>query len=241
MGNTNCANGATTNPSASSSSSSSSAQKGNEKSFTPPLTASASDIKKMLETIENAILPKTREGVANGNKVFGAAILSDEFNLRYADTNNEIKCPLLHGEVNTIMEWSKQIPSHQFGSAAKSSIFLSTHEPCCMCISSIVWAGFNTVYYFLPYAVTTDQGIPWDVETMHELWGVQSYQRQNKFCKTACIMDLIQQLPEDNHAQKKEKRHLIDWQDSLKQQYNDLANHYHTEKESNKSNSLVMN
>ena len=209
---------------------------GENQSSIGSLTTSPEGLKRMLSVIEQEILPKTRKGVEKGNKVFGAAILNEKYETVHSDTNNEITCPLLHGEVNTIIEWSKLIPASERGKSAQSSIFLSTHEPCCMCISSIVWAGFNKVFYFFPYAVTTDQGIPWDVETMHELWGVQSYRRENKFCKTACLVDLIESL-----VYSEEKEELMKKQAELKVEYDKLSNKYHTEKGSNEANNLVMN
>jgi tRNA(Arg) A34 adenosine deaminase TadA len=124
----------------------------------PPLTATANEIRQLYKVIEESILPKTRKGVQDGNKVFGAAILNSDFTCVYAETNAETKCPLFHGEVHCIFEWSQRTPPAERGPAAQSSVFLSTHEPCCMCISSILWAGFPTLYYFFPYRVTTAQG-----------------------------------------------------------------------------------
>ncbi len=205
---------------------------------------SPADILKMLEIIQDEILPKTKEGVQKGNKVFGAAILDANFAVVHANTNNELKCPLLHGEVNAIMEWSKIVPPSERGAAAQSSVFLSTHEPCCMCISSIVWAGFQTVYYFFPYAATTDQGIPWDVETMHELWGVESYRRENKFCKTACLIDLIDGLDDlddsHDHGLRAIKNELKMKRLALNKSYDELSKRYHDEKVNNVDNSLVL-
>ncbi len=205
------------------------------------LKTSAQNIMKMLCVIEDEILPMTREGVNRGNKVFGAAILdSADLTVVHANTNNEMECPLLHGEVHTIMEWSKVVPPSERGSAAQSSIFLSTHEPCCMCISSIVWAGFKSIYYFFPYAVTTNQGIPWDVEIMHELWGVESYQRENKFSKAACLMDLIEELEESDDETKLLKNACKEKMIKLKILYDELSSKYHAEKANNADNSLVM-
>lgn len=104
----------------------------------PPLKASVQELQKLLDTIEQHILPKTRQGVKNGNKVFGAALLTKEFELILAETNNEMKNPLFHGEVNLINEWSKVTDASKRGSMAQESIFLSTHEPCCMCIRCVV-------------------------------------------------------------------------------------------------------
>ena len=125
----------------------------------PVLTATPEQIKQMFKVIEEDILPLTKEGVKDGNKVFGAAILKPAtLQCHIATTNAETKCPIFHGEVHCIYQWSQATKPEERGSLAQSSIFLSTHEPCCMCISSILWAGFNQIYYFFPYSITTAQG-----------------------------------------------------------------------------------
>ena len=50
-----------------------------------PLQASVDEIRRMLLIIKDEILPKTTVGVANGNKVFGAAILNDRLETVLAD------------------------------------------------------------------------------------------------------------------------------------------------------------
>jgi tRNA(Arg) A34 adenosine deaminase TadA len=202
----------------------------------PPLTATIAQLQRMLQVVEEDILPKTEQGVTDGNKVFGAAVLDSDLKTVFAGTNSETTCPLFHGEVKVIYEWSQIIPAKERGPAAQSSIFLSTHEPCCMCISSIVWAGFPQVYYFFPYAVTSAQGIPHDINTMHELWGVNSYRKQNRYCSTACIVDLIDQL-EDGSPEKQE---LTATQNRLMVAYDELSAKYHSEKAGNENNSLVL-
>ena len=132
----------------------------------PPLTATVAQIAKMLDVMEKQVLPVTEAGVAKGNKVFGAAVLDKELNLVLAGTNSETECPLFHGEVKVIYEWSKITPASARGSAAQSSVFLATHEPCCMCVSSILWSGFKEIFYFFPYSITSAQGIPHDINTM---------------------------------------------------------------------------
>ena len=210
-----------------------------ETSQKAPLQATAKQLRRMLEIIENDILPKTTESVTkDGNKVFGAAILSKDLDVIHADTNTETECPIFHGEVKCIYAWSQKTPASDRGSVAQSSVFLSTHEPCCMCISSILWAGFQTVYYLFPYSITADQGIPHDIQTMHELWGVSTYRKQNKYLSTACIMDLIQALPESE--EEGEKQNLIAMQNRLIELYDKVSQTYHTEKSNNKNNSLVL-
>lgn len=134
-----------------------------------PLTATVAQLKRMFEVIEEEILPVTEKGVALGNKVFGASVLNPDLSTALVATNSETECPMFHGEVKCIYEWSKMVKPCERGPTAQQSIFLSTHEPCCMCISSILWTGFTKVYYFFPYSVTAAQGIPHDIATMHEL------------------------------------------------------------------------
>ena len=96
----------------------------------PKLAATTKELFRLLEVIEQDILPITRQGVEMGNKVFGAAVLNQSLEeVVCADTNTETACPLFHGEVKVIYEWSKQIPAPERGPAAQSSIFLATHEP----------------------------------------------------------------------------------------------------------------
>ena len=201
-----------------------------------PLEASVDEIRRMLLVMRDEIMPKTMVGVSIGNKVFGAAILNDKLETVWADSNEETTCPLFHGEVKAIYEWSKIIPASERGPAAQSSIFFATHEPCCMCISSIVWSGFNKCYYFFPYHITSAQGIPHDINTMHELWGVNSYRKRNKYVSTQCLMDLIANLG-DGVPEKKE---LLDLQQELIDAYDELSRKYHTEKVDNFNNSLVL-
>ncbi len=59
-------------------------------------------LEKILNIFLKEVLPKTEKGVAKGNKIFGAAIIKkDDLSLVVAETNNEIKNPLWHGEIHT--------------------------------------------------------------------------------------------------------------------------------------------
>lgn len=200
-----------------------------------PLTATPAELKRMLQVIQDEIFPVTVQGVADGNKVFGAAILDEHFRTVCVETNRETTCPIFHGEVHAIYQWSKMVEPAQRGPRAQSANFLATHEPCCMCVSSILWAGFQKVFYFFPYSVTTAQGIPHDIRTMHELWGVPTYRKQNRYISTACIMELVEALPEGD-----EKQELLNLQNELTAEYDKLSNKYHSEKADNKANSLVL-
>ena len=94
---------------------------------------------RLLEVVHDDIVPATREGVKGGNKVFGAAILrKDDLSVVVAATNNEVKSPLFHGEVVAINTFFELPASTR--PRAEDCIFLATHEPCCLCLSSIAWA-----------------------------------------------------------------------------------------------------
>lgn len=209
-----------------------------QKKAQPKSNLPAEQLERMLDVIANEVFPKTRRCVTEeGNKVFGAAVLKNNASLDtlVADTNHEMECPLYHGEIYVIHQWTEKTPAEQRGEVAGKSIFLSTHEPCCMCISSIVWAGFKKVYYLFPYETTSEQGIPHDINIMHELWGVQTYRKKNEFCTSECIIDLVDALP-DSEKRTELKQKIAD----LTAQYEKLSNVYHSEKVTNTSNSLAF-
>jgi len=78
--------------------------------------------------------------------------------------------------------------------------------------------------------------IPHDIQTMHELWGVTTYRKENKYLSSACLMDLVAALPDD-HVDKAE---LVATQERLLATYDTLAHQYHSEKMDNPNNSLVL-
>ena len=70
-------------------------------------------------------------------------------------------------------------------------------------------------------------------DIMHELWNVPSYQRRNRYCSTACITDLVQELPDGE-----DKAHLEVVIARITGAYEVLSNKYHREKAHNPQNSL---
>jgi len=168
-----------------------------------------------------------------GNKVFGAAILADKEGLPvvHADTNQEMVSPLYHGEIYCIKQWSETIAEKPL---PKDSIFLSTHEPCCMCISAICWSGFQKVYYFFPYETTKEQGIPHDLNIMHKLWGVDTYVKKSEFLESVAFHELVAKLPAE------ERPPLEERMKRLAERYAQLATKYHSEKEANPDNTLAF-
>ncbi|WP_292897211.1 nucleoside deaminase [Nitratireductor sp.] len=154
-------------------------------------------INRLLDVIEEDILPKTAEGVAHGNKLFGAAILKkSDLSLVLAETNNELENPLWHGEVHTLKRFY-ELPIDARPDT-KDCIFLSTHEPCSLCLSAITWTGFDNFYYLFSHEDSRDAfAIPHDLKILKEVFTLEpgGYNAENAFWKSYALPALATALP----------------------------------------------
>ena len=182
---------------------------------------------KFSDIFKNNILPLTTKGVDIGNKIFGAAILNkNDYSLIVAETNNETENPIWHGEIHTLKKFyeldSKIRPSE------KNCIFLSSHEPCSLCLSAITFSGFNNFYYLFPYESTSNKfNIPHDLNILKEIFNIEDgkYIKENSYWKSYNINTLIDELKSND------KNKLTVSFNEIKEKYIDLSKKYQSSKE----------
>ena len=155
-------------------------------------------IDRLFDVIEDDIVPKTAEGVAHGNKLFGAAILKkDDHSLVLAETNNEIENPLWHGEVHCLKRFYEMPKADRPDPG--DCIFVATHEPCSLCLSAITWTGFDNFYYLFSHEDSRDSfAIPHDLKILKEVFTLDpgGYNAENAYWKSYSLKRLIRELPE---------------------------------------------
>ena len=193
-------------------------------------------IARLLDVIEHDIAPKTREGVRRGNKLFGAAILrKSDLSVVIAETNNETENPLWHGEIHAIKRFY-ELPADQRPDP-KDCIFLTTHEPCSLCLSGITWSGFDNFYYLFTYEDSRDSfAIPYDIAILKAVYQVPDpdratvpddrplYNRKNQYFESHGIVAMIAGLDRGH------KEDLLARVDDLTGLYADLSAIYQADK-----------
>ena len=183
----------------------------------------------LLNIILYKIVPKTKKSILKGNKIFGAAIIKkNDYSLLTIGVNNEIDNPLLHGEISTINNFFKLKISKNI--KPSECIFLSTHEPCSLCLSAIAWSGFDNFYYFFPYNDTKRSfNIPHDLNILKEIFKINNgkYNLSNSYWKSHSIIRNIKKLKKDDN--KKLSIKVL----KIKEQYRKLSNFYQKNKKLN--------
>lgn len=161
------------------------------------MTAEAGLIERLLDVIEHDIAPLTQAGVAAGNKLFGAAILrKGDRSLVLAETNCEAANPLWHGEIHTLKRFYEM--PRESRPETSECIFLSTHEPCSLCLSAITWTGFDNFYYLFSHEDSRDSfAIPHDLKILKEVFRLDpgGYNARNAYWTSYSLPRLVATLP----------------------------------------------
>ena len=186
-------------------------------------------LEKFLDIFNKEILPLTENGVNKGNKIFGAAILKKEdLSLVIAGSNNETENPIWHGETHTLKKFYEINKNSRPNE--KDCIFLSSHEPCSLCLSAITFSGFDNFYYLFPYEITNNEfSIPHDLKILKEVFRVNNgeYNKENSYWKSHNINMLAESLS----PLKKEK--FMNQLEEIKKSYVTLSNKYQASKNEN--------
>ena len=181
---------------------------------------------RILDIFINDLIPQTRLAVKKGNKVFGAFIIKkSDLSLLITGTNNEIVNPLYHGEISALFNFfgSKKLNTNEY-------YFISSHEPCSLCLSAITWSGFDNFYYFFPYADTKSSfNIPHDLNILNEVFNINDgeYKKNNKYWESFSIIEEIKKFEDPNNP------FFLEKIDKIKLLYAELSAEYQNTKISN--------
>ena len=180
---------------------------------------------KILDIFIDELIPKTKISINNGNKIFGAFIVKkSDLSIISLGTNDETKNPLFHGEISALFNLSEI----NFNNT-KDYYFISSHQPCSLCLSAITWSGFDNFYYFFPYEDTKENfNIPHDLKILEEVFKIKdgNYQKNNKYWQSFSILDEIKKLNQD-------KQILIKI-NKIREEYKEMSKIYQENKINNK-------
>ena len=181
---------------------------------------------KILDIFFNNLIPETKISVSKGNKIFGAFVLNKtDLSLVVTGVNNEIENPIYHGEISTIINFFKLRNLNP-----KDYLFVSSHEPCSLCLSAITWSGFDNFYYLFHYEETESTFyIPYDLKILKEVFKIDkgAYSKNNTFWQSYSILEEIKEL------QNSETDKLLAKIKEINKLYEDISNNYQSAKNSN--------
>jgi tRNA(adenine34) deaminase len=108
----------------------------------------------IIQSAMEVAIAEARLSLQEANHGFGAVILKDGAIIARAhDREESEQDPTSHAELNAIRCASKTL-----GKNLSGCIMVSTHEPCPMCASAMVWAGFEEIAYGYSIEQSLEQG-----------------------------------------------------------------------------------
>ena len=180
----------------------------------------------ILDIFLNNLIPENKISVSRGNKIFGGFVLKKtDLSLVVTGLNNEIENPIYHGEISTIINFFKLRNLNP-----KDYLFVSSHEPCSLCLSAITWSGFDNFYYLFHYEETESTfNIPYDLKILKEVFKIDKgqYSKINSFWQSYSIIEEIKKL------QNAENDKLLAKIKEINKLYEDISNNYQSIKNSN--------
>ena len=188
-----------------------------------------SNFSKLLDIFIDELLPLTKISINNGNKIFGAFILKkSDLSIICLGTNQETKNPLFHGEISALLN----LYENKNGNS-KDYYFISSHQPCSLCLSAITWSGFDNFYYFFPYEDTKENfNIPHDLKILEEVFKIKNgnYQKSNQYWQSFSIIEEIKKLDLEKELSEKINK--------IKKEYQKMSKIY---QESKIKNNIPLN
>ena len=180
---------------------------------------------KILDIFLNELIPLTKLSISKGNKIFGAFIVKkSDLSVVCLGTNEETKNPLFHGEISTLFNFFENNNNN-----TKDYYFISSHQPCSLCLSAITWSGFDNFYYFFPYIDTKENfNIPHDLNILNEVFKIKDgkYNYKNNYWQSYSIMSEIKKNEEESQ--------LFDKITKIKEEYQKISKIYQENKINNK-------
>lgn len=107
-----------------------------------------------LKKIMHIAVEEARTSLKEGNSGFGAVIVKGRDVISKAqDTDKTSGDPTQHAEMNVIRSAAAKL-----GKDLSDCVIVSTHEPCPMCSTAILWAGISEVAYGYSIKEAIEQG-----------------------------------------------------------------------------------
>jgi len=180
----------------------------------------------ILDIFIDNLIPETKIAVEKGNKIFGAFIIDKlDLSLVSTGTNNEVVNPLYHGEISTLFNFFKSNTLNP-----KNYYFITSHEPCSLCLSAITWSGFDNFYYFFPHEETESNfNIPHDLNIFKEVFNIHrgEYNKNNHYWESYSIIQKIHEISDQDNSI------LLNKIQQIRLNYQELSKKYQETKISN--------